>query len=325
MLFFFALVLTACKPGAVETVFSPPPADTLPAATLLHILDLPPAFSPTITPTFTVSATPTPPATETLSPSPSPSQPTVEQPSDTLDPSPAPCLNVLYPLATGRRWDYEVTHGETENVISATVIDAEGNQALVDLFDESNGTHSSFLVNCSDGALTEFSLTEIGFLFFSNGASLEVESTSGLLAPSRQQLEEKNWQYSWNTGLIASGQIILNDDPLGEIELEFKDAPVRINWDSTGEVESVQTPAGAFSDVRVVVARAQFNMMALIRKGAREETYPAVLTLVSRLWFMPYVGLVKQKFTSGVVEVGGYSYPITLLTRMELLKHDLSP
>ena len=322
-LFFFALILTACEPDAVEPGVYPSPANTRPAATLKHILDLPPVFSPTITPTFTASATPT--HTETPSHSPSPSQPIVRQPSDTLDPSPAPCQNVLYPLATGRRWNYGVHYGETENSVIVTVIDAEGKSALVDLFDESNDAHSSFLVDCSDGTLTEFSIAEIGFLFFPNGASLEVKSTSGLLAPSRRQFEGKDWEYSWSTGMTASGEMVLQDLPLGEAILEFQDAPVLIEWESTGETETLQTPAGTFTEVRTIIARARFDLVIKIGGGVREQSFPAVLEVAAELWYQPNIGLLKQRFTSGEVFLQGNSCPISFLSQLELVSYDFSP
>jgi hypothetical protein len=322
-LFLCPLILSGCETGAAEPGLFPS-ATTDPAlAAKTLVFNLPPAFSPTLTPSLRTPASPT--NTETPSPTLSPSLPITRLPSDTYDPASPPCLNILYPLATGRRWTYSLKRGESDDAVVVTVIEAEGNDAIVDFMDKTEGTHSSFIVNCSEGALTDFSITEIGFLFFSTGASLKVSSTSGLLAPPRSQFEEKNWRYGWSTGLTASGEMVLQDLPLGETIMKFEDSPVEIDWESTGETETLQTPAGLFPEARLFAARANFNMTVIISGGARTQSFPAVLELGAFLWYQPNVGMLKQIFTSGVVIVGGYKYPIGLLSQMELIDYDFPP
>jgi hypothetical protein len=322
-LFLCTLALSACGTDTAETgIFPSATKDPAPAAET-RVFILPPAFSPTLTPSigFTAGSS----DTETPSLTPSPSLPITRLPSDTYDPASPPCLNILYPLATGRRWTYSLERGELDDAVVVTVIEAEGNDAIVDLMDEAEGTHSSFLVNCSNGALTDFSITEIGFLFFSTGASLKVSSTSGLLAPSQPQFEEKDWRYAWSTGLTASGEMVLQDLPLGETVMEFEEAPVKIDWESTGETETLQTPAGLFPEARIFAARANFNMTVKINRGAKAQSFPAVLELGAFLWYQPNVGMLKQLFTSGVVIIKGYSYPIAIPSQMELADFDFPP
>jgi hypothetical protein len=112
---------------------------------------------------------------------------------------------------------------------------------------------------------------------------------------------------------------------LGETVMEFKEAPVKIDWESTGETETLQTPAGLFPEARIFAARANFNMTVKINRGARAQSFPAVLELGAFLWYQPNVGMLKQMFTSGVLIVGGNQYPIGLLSQMELADYDFPP
>jgi hypothetical protein len=240
-----------------------------------------------------------------------------------------PCFNVLYPLAAGRQWKYNLDQQNAKQTALLSVTGVTGDSASLDFIDESGGSPSSFIIHCTDGALTSFSGAEIGFLFFSSGASLTAKTTSGLVAPSRKQFEEMDWQYFWETGLTVSGLITVDAPFLGEIDLIFDDAPVQIRWMTAGggegAFESVTTPAGTFSRAVKVTGTAVFNLELDANLGFLRRKIPAVLELTSALWYQPDIGLVRQVFTSSTVSAGGFTYPIEIPSQMILLEYNFSP
>jgi hypothetical protein len=321
------LLCAACATGAAEIGVAPASTDP-PQSTAIVFPTLMQTDSATPAPTEpadTPTALPTPTATTTPSPSNTAPPPTAEPPSGTPAVTDSPCENVLYPLAVGRQWRYQVTQGTVKNTAVVAVRTVDGNAASVDLLDESTGNHSLFTVNCAGGALSGFSTAEIGFLFFPSGASLRTHATSGLLAPSEEDLETNHWNYSWITGLVASGRIVIQDLSLGEIEMVFQDAPGRIDWQTAGAgeaaFESVTVPAGTFSETLKVTGKARFNLTVEVKLGGEDQSIPAMLELVSLLRYQPQVGLVKQVFTSSQVLLGGTSYPVNIMSQLELIEY----
>ncbi len=195
----------------------------------------------------------------------------------------------------------------------------------MDLLDQTSGAHSSFTVNCAGDALSGFSTAEIGFLFFASVTSLQARTTSGLLAPSERDFSAGNWDYSWTTGMLATGQMVMSNSSMGEIDMVFRDAPVQIKWQTAGAgpqaFESVTAPAGTFSEALKVTAKARFDLMIELNLAGEDQLVPAVLELTSSLWYAPHVGLIKQIFASAEVFVGGYSCPVDISSQMELLEY----
>jgi hypothetical protein len=324
--------LAACEAQTVDTSAAPPPT-ALPTAVLEgvptgtpEIVDTP-TLTPTLTPSSTASPSPTPTAacspSETATPNPSATPQIL--PTDTQAAAGGQCNNVLYPLSEGNRWLYRVTREDGNATISASVTAVEGNQASITLADPSGGFNSSLAVQCADSGLSGFSPAEIGFLFFSSDSSLEIRTVSGRLAPSEQEFAAQDWQYSWTTGLVASGRIAFGDPSAGGIELVFQEAPVTIDWQTAAAgVESVTVPAGTFPGARKVTARARFDLMIQTQFGGQDQLLPAVLNLTSLLWYQPHVGLLKQMFVSSEVRSGGCSYPLGIASKMELQEFSVS-
>jgi hypothetical protein len=334
------LSLTACGTGTVEVGTAPSTTNTLPP-TALSFPTVTPVVSDTPAPTLfpsrspTTTSSPTATATATASPTtaagqePSATEGIGDFPSGTPASSRGPCENVLFPLSAGRQWKYELTHEGVQTAALVSVLSVEGNAASVDLLNQSNGAHSSFLIHCGGEALTDFSSVEIGFLFFSADSSLTAHSASGLLAPSTQDFEDRNWNFAWKTGLLASGRLFMNHPSLGDVELVFQDAPVQIDWQTAGAgstaFESVTSPAGIFPQALKVIAQAHFNLMVEVHLGTQDQLVPAVLELKSTVWFQPHVGLIKQVFTSSEVVVGGYSSPAEISSQMDLVEYNFAP
>lgn len=329
------LFLTACTAAAPETVI--PPSPTAPPPTSK------PAFAGGVrniagisafTPFPAAEGTPTPSLTRTptATPSPSPSASgTRETPSPSAGKSPPPgtpadssgaCDNILYPLAAGRWWEYEIVRSKTTTIAEAFVLAVEGNTASVDLLDQSHGTHTAFAVSCAEGVLTGFTAAEIGFLYFPSGTSLIIHTVSGLLAPDKNDLESADWDFAWNTDLLASGRMIVPDPSLGDVELVFQDDPLHIDWRTAGAgaaaFESVTVPAGTFPQALKVFADARFDLAVKVNVGGQDPLIPAVLELSSSLWYQPNVGLVKQVFASSQILFSGSSYPLNFAAPMEL-------
>jgi hypothetical protein len=321
------LLCAACATGAAEIGVAPASTDP-PQSTAIVFPTLTQTGSATPAPTdpaYTPTAPPTPTATITTAPSNTAAPPTDEPPSGTPAFTGGPCDNILYPLAADRQWRYQVTQGTAKNTAVVAVHAVDGNAASVDLLDDSTGEHSIFTVYCAGEALSGFTSAEIGFLFFSHGASLKTHTTSGLLAPSAGDLKAGNWYSAWTTGLVASGRMVLRDPSLGEIEMVFQDAPGRIDWQTAGAgeaaFESVTVPAGTFSEALKVTGKARFNLTVEVKLGGEGQSIPAVLELVSLLWYQPQVGLVKQVFTSAQILLGGTSCPVNMVSQLDLIEY----
>ncbi len=169
---------------------------------------------------------------------------------------------------------------------------------------------------------------EIGFLFFSSGTSLIIQTASGIVAPSQQELENNNWALSWETGLLASGQMLLDDPASPVTDLVVENSPVQIVWNTaelgTAAFESVELHAGTFSNALKVTAKARFDLTVKVNAGGQDQLVPAVLELDASLWYQPNVGLVKQVFTSGEISSMGFSSPLTFPSQMELWKYNFA-
>jgi hypothetical protein len=322
----FLLTLPACAPDVAGMVLSSP------------TVVIPPVQTSDLTELSTASQTPTPQPSSTPASSPSPTETTVPAPSDspgieippslTAPASTNPCENILYPLSAGRQWTYMLTNGESDSVFIVSVTAVEGDAASVDILDQSALSHSSSTVMCTEGALAGFSSMELGFLFYASGTSLIMHTTSGLVAPSQRNLEDNNWNFTWTTGLLASGQMVLDDPSIGEIELVIDEAPVQIEWQTAGAgedaFEAISTRAGTFPRALKVTAIARFDLIVKMHAGSQDRSWPAVLELDSTLWYQPHVGLVKQTYNSSQVLFAGYSYPADITSQMELLEYNFS-
>jgi hypothetical protein len=329
------LFLTACTAVAAETAIPPSPTAAAPTSKPPFaggVRDI--AGISAFTPFPTAEGTPTPSLspTPTATPSPSPSASvTQDTPSPSAGKSPPPgapvessdaCDNILYPLAAGRWWKYEIVRSNATTIAEASVLAVEGNTASVDLLDQSHGTHTAFAVSCAEGALAGFTAAEIGFLYFPSGTSLIIHTVSGLLAPDRNDLESADWDFAWNTDFLASGRMNVPDPSLGDMELVFQDAPLHIDWRTAGAgsvaFESVTVPAGTYPQALKVSADARFDLAVKVNVGGQDQMIPAVLELSSSLWYQPNIGLVKQVFTSSQILFSSSSCPLTIAAKMEL-------
>jgi hypothetical protein len=233
---------------------------------------------------------------------------------------------VLYPLAAGRRWSYQVTRGDGTATIAASVTAVEGNSASIVIADPSGGYRSSITVQCLGDELSGFSPLETGVLFFASDASLEIQTVSGRLAPAEREFIANDWNLSWTTGLTASGRMASGDPFAGGFEMIFRDAPGSIEWGINGpRAESVTVPAGTFPNAVKVTANARFDLLLQAHLESGDQVLPAVLIMESWLWYQPKVGLIRQLLISPVVNVGGLVYPLNIKLNMELQEYNFTP
>jgi hypothetical protein len=326
---FFMVFLAACEARAANTALTPSPTATPPSA-VAAVPSITPTVADTSAPSPTASPSFTPTVTSTSSEAAAQvSSPTAESvlPTGPQGAAGGQCQNILYPLSADRRWVYQVTREDGVASVAASVTAVEGNVASIDLSDPAGGFQSSFTVNCAAGGLTGFSTAEIGFLFYSSDASLEIRTTSGRLAPSEQDLTAANWNYSWTTELVAGGRMAYGDPSAGGIEMVFEEAPVTIDWRTAGAgseaFESVTVPAGTFAGALKVTAHARFTLVIQAHLGDEDQLLPAVLDLTSLLWYQPHVGLVKQVFASAEIHSGAYAYPLEIPSQMQLLEYSI--
>jgi hypothetical protein len=221
-----------------------------------------------------------------------------------------------------------VTNGHDTNTAIVSVKTIQGNTASMEILNQGDGLQYSFTIQCSQGALTGLSAVEIGFLFFSSDTFLMIRTTSGIVAPSQQELENNNWALSWETDILASGQMRLNNPTSPLTDLAFENSPVQIVWNTaesgTAAFESVESHAGTFSNALKVTARARFDLTVKVHAGSQDQLVPAVLELEASLWYQPNVGLVKQVFTSSEISSMGFSSPLTFPSQMELWEYNFA-
>ncbi len=263
---------------------------------------------------------------ETAPPAPAADENSVTSGDGLVPPPPAgggACANTFYPLIPGNQWIYEITsEGETSQ-ISLTVSEVNGNQATLNTLYLESGVTSEATVECQDGAILNFPIVMLAFLFGDVDGELEVTHEDGVFVPNYQTFSQNHWDLTWTSDYVTSGEI------QAEIEGEMvtgrlEDSPLRMTWNTLGSgntiFESITVKAGSYPQAIKLERQVEFDFTAEMVEQGQTISLAAVLILENDLWFEPNVGLLRQEIAQASAKVYGINFPIVMDGSVELVE-----
>lgn len=243
------------------------------------------------------------------------------EPEDASAPPPGTggCTNVFYPMVKDQQWVYEITSAEETSRLGLTVSEVGDELATVDMLAYETGVTTSADVVCEDGAIINFPTMMLGFLFGDVDGEIELEHIEGVYSPSHAVLEENEWEYEWETDYVASGVLTAVAD--GEsFSATLSDSPVHMEWETEGEQETVEVEAGTFEDALVVERKTEFDAALTLESDGETLSLEGTVILETKMWFMPFEGLVKQEVTRTQLKLGMATFPVESDGNIELVE-----
>ncbi len=199
----------------------------------------------------------------------------------------------------------------------------QGNQATIQALYLDSGVTTTTTVECQDGAILNFPMVLLGFLFGDFSGSLQVQHQDGVFAPAYAALTANNWDMTWRGEYLAAGEFsatIEGDTATGTLN----NSPLTMEWQppGAGEVifDSVSVPAGDYPRAIRLRRDLTFDFTAELQEGGEKVSLAAVLNLQNDLWFEPNLGLLHQEFHNATIQVFGVSFPIETPGSVELVE-----
>ncbi len=250
-----------------------------------------------------------------------------ESASDALvPPSPSdggPCANTFYPMIPGYQWIYEVTSEDETSQISLTVTEVNENEATLNALYLESGITTEATVECQNGAILNFPVMLLGFIFGDVDGEMTLEHIGGVFVPDYETMASHNWDHTWSGEYIASGVIdaeIEGDLITGRLE----ESPLDIEWNTLGAgeaiFEAITVRAGEFPQAIKLEREATFEFTAELEEEGQKVSLSAVLTLHNNLWFEPNIGQLKQEIERASIKVYGVNFPIEMTGTVELVE-----
>lgn len=238
-------------------------------------------------------------------------------------PEGGPCANTFYPMVPGYQWIYEVTsEGETSQ-ISLTVSEINGDEATLNALYLDSGLTTEATVECEDGAILNFPVMLLGFLFGDVDGELTVEHVDGVYAPNYSTMVEHNWDYTWTGEYLASGvmEAVIDGD---QVSGTLAESPLDMEWKTLGEgeaiFETITVKAGEYPRAIKLERELTFDFEAEMEESGYTVAVEAVLILHNNLWFEPNVGQVKQEIDRAEIKVYGVNFPLEMTGSIELVE-----
>jgi len=233
------------------------------------------------------------------------------------------CANTFYPMIPGYQWIYEVTsEGETSQ-ISLTVTEVRGDEATLNALYLETGVTTEATVECQDGAILNFPVVLLGFIFGDVDGGMTVDHIDGVFAPNYETMTSANWDLTWTGEYIASGVIeaeIEGDIVTGRLE----ESPLDMEWNTIGAgeaiFEAITVRAGEFPRAIKLERESKFDFTAEMVEGGQTISLSAVLTLNNNMWYEPNVGQLKQEIERASIKVYGVNFPIEMTGTVELVE-----
>jgi len=234
-----------------------------------------------------------------------------------------PCSNIFYPLALGNEWIYqlqiEMESGQPEiSELGLTVSEVNESSAVLAALDYDTGIVTQSTAECEDGSILNFPMMEMILVFGEVAGDMQFQNNSGVFMPSHTDFEVANWTNTWETDFTASG--VINgkyDNETATVALS--ESPVRMSWQVIEKDGTIQVPAGNFDDVVLIKRKLTFEVTSL--KATIEGQLidiSTTLVLNSNMWYLPYVGLLKQELDSATINLYGIDFPIESIGKIEL-------
>lgn len=245
---------------------------------------------------------------------------------DSLVPPPissGACANTFYPLIPGYQWVYEVTSEGETGQIGLTVTETADNQAKLNALYLDTGVTTEITVDCEDGAIINYPILLLGFLFGDVDGELTLQNKEGVFMPDYETFAANNWDYNWISKYTASGIVEAEVD--GEhVTGKLEDSPLDLAWNTLGAGEAIfdgiTVKAGDFPKAIRFERESRFDFTAEVVEEGQSVPLSAVLVLTTNIWYEPNMGMLKQEIEQASVKVYGVSFPITMDGSLELVE-----
>ncbi len=234
-----------------------------------------------------------------------------------------PCNNIFYPLALGNEWIYQLQidgeGGQPEiSELGLTVSEVNESSAVLAALDYDTGIVTQSTAECEDGSILNFPMTEMNLVFGEVAGDMQLQYNSGVFMLSHTDFEVENWTNTWETDFTAS--VVINgkyDDET--VTIDLSESPVKMSWQVIEKDETIQVSAGIFDNVVLIKRKLTFEVTSL--KATIEGQLIDISTtfvLNSNMWYLPYVGLLKQELDSATINLYGIDFPIESTGTIEL-------
>jgi hypothetical protein len=200
-----------------------------------------------------------------------------------------------------------------------TVPSASGQQAIVNLSNQTSGISGQAPVDCYDGSLLDFAWVSVGTILNQNlFGGMNVQYVSGVLIPNQTYFTNNNWGIAWSGDYLATGTTNLTYQSK-TYSLTLNQSPMHLacQTTSTGAAafESVTVAAGTYPNALKVVC----SLSVQANVNVNGVDYAGTFTGNTTQWFAPGVGLVKLRADSASLHYLIFDIPLTVNSSVELL------
>lgn len=247
---------------------------------------------------------------------------------ETLTTSTGMCNNIFYPLALDNQWIYQIqvegAGGNPElSDLGLTVSEVNDSSAVLAALDYGTGIVTKSIVDCNQGAILNFPMTELNLVFGEAAGDIQLEYSSGIFMPSESDFIADDWINSWKTEYSANGKVSGTYDN-NSATVNLSESPVSMEWELSEKDLSLQIPAGIFNDVVLIKRQLTFDITSLKTTfGGQVLDISTTLIIKTNMWYAPHVGLLKQEIDSAAIKLYGINFPIESIGIIELKSSNL--
>jgi hypothetical protein len=239
-----------------------------------------------------------------------------------------PCDNIFYPMTLNNQWVYdfgmEDTEGTEESSMAFTVSENSGSSAVLAALSYDTGIVTESAVQCSDQAILNFPMTELKMVLGELAGNIELQYQSGTFMPSEQEFIANNWSMEWETNYTASGSLQAYYEG-EELSAVLDNSPVKMNWKVAGTGETMQVPAGNFSDLIKMERQISFDVANLQTNiQGNDVNISTTLTVNTELWYAPHIGLIKQNVNGISIKLYGINFPVEAYGYVQLSSYTVN-
>ena len=237
-----------------------------------------------------------------------------EEQAPAADTTANPCDNIFYPMTLNNQWVYdfglEDNGGAEESSMTFTVSESSGSSAVLAALSYDTGIVTESAVQCDDQAILNFPMTELKMVLGELAGNIELQYQSGTFMPSEQEFIANNWSMEWETNYTATGSLQAYYEG-EELSAVLDNSPVKMQWKVAGTGESMQVPAGNFSDLVKMERQISFDVSNLQTNiQGNDVNISTTLTVNTELWYAPHIGLVKQNVNGISIKLYGINFPV---------------
>jgi hypothetical protein len=235
------------------------------------------------------------------------------------------CRNILYPVAVGQQWLYQVNALSRADIINMSVLSVNNSQGNVLVNNQTTGSTKQVQVQCDGDLIRSFPFMSVDGLFLGNfvNSSMAASYVSGVLAPNEAAFLNNNWALAWSSQYLISGSTTINRNSR-QINVTMNNSPITLTCQTlaTGDAafETVTVAAGTFRALKVVCTeqgQVTANVDGINVAGLAEGR--------SNQWFAPNIGLVKMQIEFAMVKIFGVSFSVLTENNLELKSFTAAP